>query len=159
MKLIIPLKRDKRYSTKASKFEFEFFKKYLRKEEFDYFQKNLLEKERDNFSSYRAVLNSKVTVGIGSTLLKDKLSIGGKILSCNLTKADIYNFPVNGICALNNCSYVEFEKRLLEIYSISKENFFSKIDKKPSYVMKFNENNSTINLIREKLYQLGVNQN
>ena len=31
---------------------------------------------------------------------------------------------------------------------------FSKIDKKPGYVMKFNENNSTINLIREKLYQL-----
>ena len=69
----------------------------------------------------------------------------------------MYDFPINGICTLNNCSYVEFEKRLLEIYSISKENFFSKIDKKPDYVMKFNENNSTINLIREKLYQLGVN--
>ena len=40
---------------------------------------NSLEKERDDFSSYRAVLNSKVTVGIGSTLLRDKLGIGGKI--------------------------------------------------------------------------------
>jgi hypothetical protein len=31
------------------------------------------------------------------------------------------------------------------------------MDKKPDYVMKFNKNNSIINLIREKLYQLGVN--
>ena len=157
MKLIIPLKRDKRYAFKTSKLELEFFKKHLTREEFVYFEKNLLEKERDDFSSYRAVLNSKVTVGIGSTLLRDKLGIGGKILSCNLTKADIYNFPINGICSLNNCSYEEFEKRLLEIHSISKENFFSKIDKKPDYLMKFNENNSTINLIRKKLQQVGVN--
>ncbi len=56
-------------------------------------------------------------------------------------------------------SYEEFEKRLLEIYSISKESYFSKMDKKPDYVMRFNKNNSTINLIREKLLQLGVNQN
>ena len=59
----------------------------------------------------------------------------------------------------NNCTYLEFEKRLLEIYSISKESYFSKMDKKPDYVMRFNKNNSTINLIREKLLQLGVNQN
>ena len=158
MKLIIPLKRDKKNTPNAYKIEFEFFKKNLKKEEFDYFQKNFLENKKDNFSSYRAVLNSKVTVGVGSTLLSDKLGTGGKILSCNLTEKSMYDFPINGICTLNNCSYVEFEKRLLEIYSISKENFFSKIDKKPDYVMKFNKNNSTINLIREKLYQLGVNQ-
>ena len=71
----------------------------------------------------------------------------------------MYNFPIGGICSLNNCTYLEFEKRLLEIYSISKESYFSKMDKKPDYVMRFNKNNSTINLIREKLLQLGVNQN
>jgi hypothetical protein len=69
----------------------------------------------------------------------------------------MYNFPISGICSLNNYTYLEFEKRLLEIYSMSKEKYFSKIDKKPSYLMKFDKNNSTINLIREKLYQLGVN--
>ena len=157
MKLIIPLKRDKKYSPKSHKVEYEFYKRNLEKDEFDYFQKNFLEKETSNFSSYRAVLNSKVAVGIGSTLLFDKLGTGGKILSCNLTKADFANFPISGICSLNNCTYLEFEKRLLEIYSISSEDFLSKIDKKPDYVMKFNKNNSTINLIREKLSQLGVN--
>ena len=157
MKLIIPLKRDKKYSPKSHKVEYEFYKRNLEKDEFDYFQKNFLEKERDNFSSYRAVLNSKVAVAKGSTLLFDKLGTGGKILSCNLTKADMYNFPISGICSLNNCTYLEFEKRLLEIYSISSEDFLSKIDKKPDYVMKFNKSNSTINLIMEKLSQAGVN--
>tara|TARA_B100000953_G_scaffold219560_1_gene181619 strand:+ start:418 stop:1674 length:1257 start_codon:yes stop_codon:yes gene_type:complete len=159
MKLIIPLKRDKKYTPKAYKVEHEFYKRNLKEEEFDYFQKNFLEKERDNFSSYRAVKNSKVAVGNVSTLLRDKLGTGGKILSCNLTKVEVYNFPIGGICSLNNCTYLEFEKRLLEIYSISKESYFSKMDKKPDYVMRFNKNNSTINLIREKLLQLGVNQN
>ena len=157
MKLIIPLKRERKYSLKSHGVEYEFYKRNLEKEEFDYFQKNFLEKERSNFSSYRAVLNSKVAVGVSSTLLFDKFGIGGKILSCNLTKADMYNFPISGICSLNNCTYLEFEKRLLEIYSISSEDFFSKIDKKPDYVMKFNKSNSTIDLIREKLFQAGVN--
>ena len=157
MKLIIPLKR--RYKPNDYQIEFEFYKRILDKNEFEYFKENLLKKDRENFSSYRAVLNSKIAVGTASTLLRDKLGIGGKILSCNLTKIDMYNFPITGICTLNNCSYLEFEKRLLEIYSISNENFFSKIDKKPEYVMKFNKNNSTINLIREQLSQLGVRQN
>jgi hypothetical protein len=154
MKLIIPLKRDKKYTPKLHEAEYEHYKKILEKEEFDFFQKNFLEKKIDDFSSYRAVLNSKVAVGIGSTLLKNKLGTGGKILACNFTKQNTFDFPVNGICSLHSCSYEEFEKRLIEIYSISKENFFSRIDKKPGYIMKFNENNSTINLIREKLYPL-----
>ena len=157
MKLIIPLKREKKITPKGYKAEYEFYKRTLNKEEFDYCQKNFLEKKGDDFSSYRALLNSKVVVGVASTMLKDKLGTGGKILHCNFTKLHMLDFPINGICTLNNFSYEEFEKRLIEIYSISKENFFSKIDKKPGYVMKFNANNSAINLIREKLFQLGVN--
>ena len=118
-----------------------------------------MEKDQDNFSSYRVLLNSKVVVSTKSTLLRNKLTLGGKILSCNLSKKDRYNFPVNGICTLNNCSYEEFEERLLEIYSISEENYFSKIDKKPDYREKFSKNYSAIDLIREKLTQLGVNKN
>ena len=159
MKLVIPLKRSKISTPAAHKVEYNFFKDNLESNEFNYFNSCFIENERGNYSSYRAVKNSKVAVGNVSTLLRDKLGTGGKILSCNLTKVEVYNFPIGGICSLNNCTYLEFEKRLLEIYSISKESYFSKMDKKPDYVMRFNKNNSTINLIREKLLQLGVNQN
>ena len=159
MKLVVPLKWCKISTPAAYKVEYNFFKGNLESNEFNYFNSCFIESERDNFSSYRAVKNSKVTVGNVSTLLRNKLGTGGKILSCNLTKVEVYNFPIGGICSLNNCTYLEFEKRLLEIYLISKESYFSKMDKKPDYVMRFNKNNSTINLIREKLLQLGVNQN
>ena len=72
MKLIVPFKRGKKYNKKFYELEYEYYKKNLKKDEFDYLQKNFLEKEVENFSSYRAVLNSKVAVGINSTLLKDK---------------------------------------------------------------------------------------
>ena len=71
----------------------------------------------------------------------------------------MYDFPVNGICTLNDCSYEEFEKRLREIYSISKESFFSKLDKKSDYVMKLSNNYSVIEQIRKKLSHFGINQN
>jgi surface carbohydrate biosynthesis protein len=158
MKLIIPCKRDKKYTPSAYKREIEYFKRNLKEEEFNFVDKCLLEKDRDNFSSFRAVHNSKVTVATSTTLLKDKLATGGKILACNLTKEEMYSFPVNGICTLSDCTYEEFEKRLLEIYSISNENYLTKMDKKPDYVMKFDKNRSTINLIKERLSQLGVNQ-
>jgi len=159
MKLICVGKRDKKIHPIHYKNEIDFFRRNLSKEEFDYLQKNFLEKNTDNFTSFRSVLKSKVTVGGGSTLLKDKLCTGGKILSCNLTDTNAWNFPIKGICSLNHCTFEAFEKRLLEIYAISKENFFFKIDKKPDYVMRFSKNCSTIDLIREKLSQLGVHQN
>ena len=159
MKLVIPLKNDKKYSFNKHKFEVEYFDRNFEKEELDYIKRNILEKDQENFSSYRAVLNSEITVGKRSTMLRHKLATGGKILSCNLTRIDRHNFPVSGICTLNNCSYEEFEKRLLEIYSISKEDYISKMDKNPDYLEKSSKNYSTIDLIREKLSQLGVHQN
>ena len=157
MKLTVPLKRDKKYSPLAHEFEIDFLKRNLNnKEEFDYIRENLLEKNQEGYTSFKAVVNSKITVSTFSTLLRDKLSVGGKILSCNLTKIDRYNFPFEGICTLNNCSYEEFEKRLIDIYSMSKEDYFSKVEEEPNYIMKFNKDISTISLIKNKLSELGV---
>tara|TARA_B100001250_G_C19166624_1_gene514790 strand:- start:257 stop:529 length:273 start_codon:yes stop_codon:yes gene_type:complete len=89
-------------------------------------------------------------------MLRHKLAMEGKILACNLTNIDRYDFAINGICTLNNCTYEEFEERLLEIHSIDKENYFSKMDKDPNYLEKITKNYSTINLIRKKLYNLGL---
>ena len=60
---------------------------------------------------------------------------------------------------LARTSIEEFEKRLLKIYNMTKEEYFSKVDQKPDYINKIDKNHSTIDLIREKLYQMGVKQN
>ena len=90
-------------------------------------------------------------------------------MACNFTKNHVYDFPIKGLCVIKDCSYEEFEKRLLEIYSIAKEDYFSRIDKNWNSLDKFSNNYSTIDkcsknyltidLIGEQLSQLGVNQN
>ena len=156
MKLLVPYKRDKKVNPEAHKIEIEFLKRNLNEEEFAYIEKNTLEKETNNFSSYKAMLNCKVLVSTYSTLLNEKFGIREKIFSCNLTKEDRFNFPLNGVCTLNNCSYDEFEKRLLQIYSIPTESYFSKIDKRPEYLMKHNTKISSIISIKKKLFEFGV---
>ena len=158
MKLVVLSKRDKKFSSLGALREINFFKDNLSKEDFNFLQKNLLEKDTDNFSSLKAISTSKITVGICSTLLKNNLVINNKTFSCNLTKDKNYNFPIQGICSLNDCSYAEFEKRLLAIYSMPKDEFFSKLEMSPNYFMSFDKNYSTTQQIREKLSQIGINQ-
>ena len=48
-------------------------------------------------------------------------------------------------------NFKEFEKRLLDIHSISKENYFSRLSKDKHYVMEYNEKISTIEILRKKI--------
>ena len=155
MKLIIPQKSDPKVSPVNYKGEVDFFKDNLSSEEFNYYKDHVLENTRFTYSSYRVVLNSKVTVGAMSTLLREKLGSGGKMLSCNLTKKRMYDFPVEGICRINDCTYDEFEKRLFEIYHMPKEEYFSKINRNADYISKVDKKYSTIDLIRTKLNAMG----
>ena len=51
------------------------------------------------------MLRSKVSISITTSMLRENLSVGNKILSCNLTKMKVLNFPIKGICSINNCSF------------------------------------------------------
>ena len=133
--------------------EIDFYKKYLNDSDFNYLIENLNEKKI--FSSYRAIFESKIAVGTQSTLLKDKIGFGEKILSCNLTNFNIgegtYNFPLEGICSINNCSYDDFENRLLKILNISNKDYFKQIYKDKSHIMEFDDNLSAIKKIRSSI--------
>ena len=106
---------------------------------------------RNFFSSYNAIFQSKVAVGTQSTLLRDKIGVGEKILSCNLTGLKIQDFPINGICKINDCSYEQFEERLTEIMNIPIKQYFEKIDKNKNYVMEFKNPFGTIDAVKEKI--------
>lgn len=116
--------------------EVNFYKKYLKKSDFNYLIKNINPKE-NIFSSYSAIFESKVAIAVQSTLLRDKISIGEKILSCNLTELKLFDFPLKGICEINNCSYEKFEKRLTEVLNISTKEYFKKIDNDRKYLIEF----------------------
>ena len=151
-KLVFASKRLK--NLKSTKYFFDsemnFYKRYLNNDDFDYLIKNTNPKE-NFFSSYFAIFQSKVVVATQSTLLRDKIGIGEKILSCNLTGMQLYNFPLNGICTINNCNYEQFEQRLNEIMTISTKDYFNRIDKDKKYVMEFQSQYATIETIQKEI--------
>jgi len=130
--------------------EHDFYKKYLTNNELDYLLKRFFIR-REKFHSYKLMSQSKVVVSTMSTMLRENLFMKGKILACNFTPTNIFNFPIKGICSIKNCSFKDFEKRLLYILSISKKEFFSKLQKNSSYVIENNNNYSTINTVKKRL--------
>ncbi len=149
MKMIFTWRRDKKKSPEAFNKELIIFKKYLNDAEFNYLVSNSIEKYK--FSSYIAMFQSNISVATMSTMLRENLGIGNKILSCNCTYSDIFDFPIEGICSIKNCNFKEFEERLLDIHSISKENYFARLNKDKNYVMEYNDRISTIEILRKKI--------
>ena len=135
--------------------ELEFYKKYLDKQEYEYLLNNL-NKKKTKYSSYNALYQSTIAVGCQSTLLKDKIGRKEKILSCNLTNFDMYNFPIKGFCSINNCDYKVFSTRLKRIKEMSIDDYFQDIN--PEQIMAYDPKESTIQKITSVL-KTKVHQN
>ncbi len=151
MKLISPQKINKNLDLNGYNKVMNTYKKYLSKEEFEFFQRSCFDRSSRTYKSYIAMLQSNVTVGTSSTLLRENLALGRKTLSCNLTNTDIHDFPVEGICSIKDCSYEEFEKRLLKIQSINEKDYFLNIKKEKNYILEYNEKSSTLEILKEKI--------
>ena len=154
--LAIPLKRDKKLHPKLSSDEKNFFENNLNEVELEYFNSCVVERDRQNYSSLETLMNSNLAIGWTSTLLRNKIGAGGKALACNFIDQKLYNFPIKGICSLQDCNYEEFEKRVNNLLSMSEKDFQLKIDEKPSYVMKFDEGMPTSEILKRKLHDFGV---
>jgi len=92
---------------------------------------------------------SEVVIGSISTMLRENLVMNGKVLACNLTPTNIFDFPLKGLCFLKNCNFSVFEKRLLKIINLSKNDYFSHVNK--YYPVDYDKNISTIKKVNNKL--------
>ena len=102
-------------------------------------------------SSYFPLFQSKIAIGTQSTLLKDKLSCKEKILSLNLQKTNIYDFPISGVCSLKNCSYEEFKERVNMIFSMSDKEYFLNISKNFNNLIEFSKDENVIDKIKNSI--------
>jgi surface carbohydrate biosynthesis protein len=150
LKLILLFKRNIRLAAADYKGEQRWYKEKFSEREYDYILKN--SQQNDGlFSGYKSSFESKVVVANMSTLLRENLVCGNKILSCNLTKSDLYDFPLKGICSINNCDYEQFENRLLTILEISKSDYFSKIEKNKNYLIHTDNPETCFRIIRNSI--------
>jgi len=125
------------------------------KNEYNFLSKSLNRNYFKNYGSYLAMFRSKVTVSTISTMLSENLATRNKVLACNLTNIKILNFPIKKICSINNCNYKDFEKRLLNILFLSRDEYFSKIGNKKNYLVTFNKKLTTIELLIQKINIFG----
>ena len=104
-KFIFAWKRDNKEYFKR---EYNGYKKHLSDKEFQFLLKNSIYKNPKKKTSYRTILQSNVVVGVATTMLREKLASRGKILSCNFTDLNVYNFPVDSFFTLNKNNYKLF---------------------------------------------------
>ena len=152
LKFVIALKRGNPKNFKnvknlpdyieGSRDEQLWYKNNFSKEELVYLKKNFV--YNDSISSYMCALQSEVTIGGISTLLREITAYKKKFLACNFTSNTAYDFPVSGICSLNyKCKYFEFSERLDHILKLSDLSFFGSLKLKKDYLIKFDSQNST----------------
>lgn len=123
-----------------------WYKNNFSEEELLFLKKNFV--YNNSISSYMCAIQSEVTIGGISTILREITAYNKKFLACNFTNNDAYNFPVKGICSINRkCNYEEFSKRLDEIFKLSDSNFFESLNLTKNYIIEFEGINSTTNQI------------
>jgi surface carbohydrate biosynthesis protein len=106
---------------------------------------------RNNFSTYKTAISSNVIIGAGSTVLRELLAVGKKILVCNFSNSSIGDFPIKGICFLKKSSYGTFEKRLLNIISLKKQEYFKKLSSNKNYLMHYSKSNPAYKIIEDRI--------
>lgn len=118
--------------------EIKFVRRYISKEDFDFIINNCTFKDKKAFSSYNSIMSCDILIGCASSMLREKLAAKGKILSCNFSGMDMFNFPINEICSLNNPSYNRFSERLSELRSLDDTKFIKKLNEKNQYLINSN---------------------
>ena len=139
--------------------ERDFYKNNLEKHEYNFLMKNIFYR-KPGHHTYQIMQKSKVVVGTMSTMLRENLALRGKTFACNFTKADIYDFPLKGICFSKNGTYSDFQKKLNKIYKISYKKYLYGINKNINYVCanNFKKSDQTPKLVRKEL-DLLINKN
>ena len=110
-------------------------------------------KKKDFYSSYFHLFQSKVAIGVGSTLLLDKLGCKEKILSVNCSSEGIFDFPINGICFLKSNNFNDFSSRVSKILKINIEEYLKEMEKPTEYAMVFDKKMNTIDKINNLFFK------
>ncbi len=134
IKIIFCLKQK---NIKRQNEELNYVKTKLTKSEFIFFKKNCTYKLINQYSTYSYVFKSKIIVGLTSTLLGESLALKKKVLSCNYTDLNFYDFPVNGICSLKKKSYELFEIRIKKLLKCTYSYYEKNLSKKKNYIVNY----------------------
>ena len=116
-------------------FDQVFYKKYLKDYDF-----KISQGRREDFNSYLNIMQSKLIIGVNSTMLQESILLEKKILSCNLfNHPDLdLNFPEES--TLREFGYDKFKEKVFYLLSLNYEDYLKKNSSKFDYIMRKNFN-------------------
>ena len=97
------------------------------------------------------MFQSNLSIAVSSTLLIEALVSNNKILSCNFTSLDVFNFSINGICSFKEKNYREFKDRVIKILKMKNYDYFNQLKIKKNFLIKFNEPDKVFNSIKKEI--------
>ncbi len=139
----------KRQYENLSILEMKWYREFLDENEFNFLIKNSTPVSKTSFSSYKAIHQSEISIGIHSTLLREKLALKGKILACNFTPLQHYDFPIKGFCFLKDPSFEEFERRALKILKIDEKEYSTQINN--AQLVRIEEDNTQYEILNKNI--------
>lgn len=95
----------------------------------DYFKKrygkqaHIINFDWNAFSTYIAMDSSEVVLTLTSTAACESLGWGKKVLFCNFSGDQRYNFPINGVCSINDTDYEIFKNKLDWLINLENEEY------------------------------------
>jgi|CXWL01.1.fsa_nt_gi surface carbohydrate biosynthesis protein len=90
---------------------------------------------KDEYTSYQLMDQSLVSIGMHSTVMREGFGRHNRILSCNFTNEPVYNFPIEGIWALNDPDYPSFAKRVLSLLNMTDAEYAAISGEWPEYLI------------------------
>lgn len=136
----------KRFQDKINK-EMLFYEKYLSDEEIKFIKNNSTNRLNNKYnSSYQKMLESKLTVSLWSSMLRENIALGRKSLSVNYSGNEVSNFPITGICAIKKPNFKTLEKRVLKLVNMSEKKYIKLLNKKNKYLI-----NDDISMTKKKI--------
>ena len=105
----------------------------------------------DQFSTYRAIDNSVISIGEASTALIEGLARGNRCLAVNSTGLDILSFPVPALVSLVNPTFDDFRHKVYELQTFSDANFRKAIYDELNFVINANEQHLSIKKVRDHI--------
>lgn len=86
----------------------------------DLFGREVFVSRKDMFTSYEAMDNSKLVLGVNSSMLTEAIGMGKRVLYFDNSEDDMYATCIKkGIWCLTSAKYTDFEDRLTEILNMN----------------------------------------
>ena len=107
--------------------------------------------DRQNYSTYRVVEESELTISLNSTVLADVFSWGSKVLYANLLDSEWFETPEAGISYYNKNDYEGFKNKIDELLNMDIDEYRNMTKKNAKYICNYNPDQPAHEIIRSTI--------